>query len=493
MLPDYAQFDATGLAELVAAKEVSRVELWQSATSAIAALDAELNAVVHQFDPPIERTNSEGPFAGVPFLLKDLHGALFGTPLSMGSRLYQDYRCGADSELVNRLLEAGLVMIGRSNSPEFGLMAATEPVLHGPTKNPWDLRLTAGGSSGGAAAAVASGMVPMAHASDGGGSIRIPAACCGVFGLKPTRARPPQGPEASERWLGRMVEHVISRSVRDSAVALDATEGPELTSLYHAPPLARPYASEMHQTLRPLRIAFTTEPLLPGTPHADCRRAVEEVASLCESLGHHVEEARPVMDAQSFARDYVTVSGASVAAELALAERKIGRSASFEDLEPATWLLRFLGEATTGAQAIAAHVELQARAREVLRFYEPYAVLLTHTLGSPPVPHGRFRSQGFEKRMHRMVAKRKLRRVLRIPAVVESVASKVFEFIPFTPVANITGQPAMNVPLVWNEAGLPIGTMFTGRFGDEATLFQLAFQLEEARSWMHRRPPAPLR
>ena len=175
MLPDYAQFDATGLAELVAAKEVSRVELWQSATSAIAALDAELNAVVHQFDPPIERTNSEGPFAGVPFLLKDLHGALFGTPLSMGSRLYQDYRCGADSELVNRLLEAGLVMIGRSNSPEFGLMAATEPVLHGPTKNPWDLRLTAGGSSGGAAAAVASGMVPMAHASDGGGSIRLPA------------------------------------------------------------------------------------------------------------------------------------------------------------------------------------------------------------------------------------------------------------------------------------------------------------------------------
>ncbi|HEY8945552.1 MAG TPA: amidase family protein [Polyangiaceae bacterium] len=491
---EYNDFDALGLAELVRGKQISPRELVEAAIERIEAVNGRLNAVVYKlYDSALASARAPnsgtGPLAGVPMLMKDLLSPCAGAPFTSGSRYYNGHVPDYDAEIVRRYRRAGLLVLGKTSTPEFGIMPVTEPVLFGACRNPWDLARTPGGSSGGAAAAVASGMVPVAHGGDGGGSIRIPAACCGLFGLKPTRGRNPCGPDASEHWYGLAAEHVVSRTVRDSAALLDASAGPEPTSPYWAPPPGRAFLDEVGAPLRPLRIAFTSVPQLPSRVHPDCRDAVRDAAKLCEEMGHHVEEAAPPVDPEMFAHAFFTVICASVAAGIELSAQQIGRRPGRNELEIATWLAGLLGAELSAGQAFAAIQVLQSMARSVHRFFEQYDILLTPTLGSPPLRIGELEPRGAEALAHRTIANLGLGSILRLKRVIQATVNRVFEFVPFTPLANVTGQPSMSVPLYWNGRGLPVGSQFTARFGEEATLFRLASALEAARPWAHLRPP----
>lgn len=491
---EFSQYDGIGLAELLKRGDVSPAELVEAAIERIERLNPKLNVIAHRL---YERARSRAlipftqgaPLGGVPMLLKDLLSPLAGAPFTSGSRFYDGVVPDYDAELVRRYERGGLNIVAKTITPEFGIMPVTEPVLFGPTRNPWDLARTPGGSSGGAAAAVASGIVPIAHGGDGGGSLRIPASCCGLFALKPTRGRQPSGPDASEHWLGLAIEHVITRSVRDSALVLDLTAGPEPTSPYWAPPVERPFLDEIGAPSGKLRIAFTDRPHLPSTVHPDCSAALRDTVKLCEAMGHEVEEASPDIEPEPFAKAFFTVICGSVAAGIDLAEEELGRRPARDELEIATWLAGMLGAELSAGNAIASIQILQAYARRVHKFFERYDLLLTPTLGSPPLRIGELDPTGAEALAHRTIANLKLGAVLRLRRVIQATVNRVFGFVPFTPLANVTGQPSMTVPLYFNEAGLPVGTMFTARFGAEATLFRLARELEIARPWADRRPP----
>lgn len=488
---NYDAHDSVGLAQCVARGDVSPVELLEETSARIDRVNGRLNAVVI---PMLElgrdrarRGVPEGPFHGVPFLLKDLGSSYRGVLYQRGSRLFRGCVAESHGELVKRYLQAGLVIAGKTNTPELGLLPVTESALYGVAQNPWRYGRTAGGSSGGAAAAVASGIVPAAHGGDGGGSLRIPAACCGVFGFKPTRARIPCGSDCSETLFGFATEHVITRSVRDSAALLEATAGPEPTALYVAPPMAP--EGLLTGSKRRLRIAFTADPFLPAAPHYDQTRAVEDAASLAESLGHHVEPARFRLDGPSFARAFMYHFGADVAAEFEAVKRARGRPVAAGEVEDMTFLFALLGR-SVDAGAFAYHQRvLHTQARRVAEFFTRWDVLLSPTLGMPPPPHGMLRAQGPEEWLQRLAVGLGRPETLRAPGIVDAAAERTFAFVPYTPVFNVTGQPSASVPLFWNEDGLPIGTMVTGRFGEDHTVLQLCAQLEEARPWFHRRPP----
>ena len=449
------------------------MELVDAAIARIERLNPRLNAVV---TPMFEQARAaavgatpSGPFGGVPFLLKDLGAEYAGTPMTEGSAfLHGHYVSPVDTELVARLRRAGLICLGKTNTPEFGILPTTEPRVLGPCRNPWDLGRTTGGSSGGSAAAVAAGLVPLAHANDGGGSIRIPASCCGVFGLKPTRARNPLGPHFGDMFSGLVAEHAVTRSVRDSAALLDATAGPDVGDPYWAPPPARPFLQEVGVDPGQLRIAFTAEASNQAEVHPDCVEAAREAARLCASLGHEVVEAAPVLDGDALTHGFITLWSSGCAWTIDDWQRRTGRVPSPELFEPLTWTLAEMGRANSGPEYLWAVQELQLAARVVGRFFADFDVWLTPTLSEPPVPLGSFEATEDDPLFG-------LRR---------SAA-----FVPFTPIANVTGQPAMSIPLHWNAAGLPIGVHFTGRFGEESTLFRLAAQLEAARPWAGRRPP----
>ncbi len=490
---EYDQHDGLGLAALVASGQVTPAELLEEAIDRAERVNPVLNAiVVPMFDEARERARAglpAGPFHGVPFLMKDLGTAVAGVPLRNGSRLCRDVVPSHDAELTRRYRRAGVSLFGKTNTPEFGILPATEPVLHGPTHNPWRLGCSPGGSSGGAAASVAAGIAPMAHGGDGGGSIRIPASCCGLFGLKPTRGRQPCGPDFTEIFFGYATEHVLTRSVRDSAAMLDATAGPEATSPYHAPRAPGSFLAAAGASPPRLRVAFTADPLLPahGVDPA-CRAAVLSAARLLESLGHEVEEARPSFDAPAFARDFFLSFAAGTAAELDRAGALRGRPVTHEDVETETYLLAMIGRGLDAAAFVLARRRLQDASRDILRFFESHDVLLTPTLARPPLRHGALLARGLEARLHRLVAAASLRSVLRIRPLVDRVVSRAYDFSPFTPLFNVTGQPSASLPLSWSD-GLPIGVMITAGFGEDALLLQLAAQLEQARPWRDRRPP----
>jgi amidase len=485
--------DGLALAELVRTGAVSAAELLDECLETIGRLNPALNAVVRTMEEgarrSIEQGLPQGPFAGVPFLLKDLMSRVAGVPLSSGSRFLREWVPEADSELVRRYRAAGFVLAGKTNTPEFGLVPYTEPELFGPTRNPWDRGRTAGGSSGGSAAAVASGMVPIAHGGDGGGSIRIPASCCGLFGLKPTRGRTPCGPAVGESWHGLVVEHVLTRSVRDSAAVLDATAGPDPGAPCVPPPPLRAYLGEVTTEPGPLRIAFTSRPFLGDRVDPECVRGLDETVKLLSSLGHVVEEAAPPVDRDSFSLAFVTMLCGEVRADIEEAERMSGRRAGAADLEPATWALGMLGRSLRAADLSAAVRTLRLASRGIGAFFENWDVLLTPTLASPPVPTGSLQLSSAEKRLIRVLARFDAGWLLRALGLLEPTARKTFEFIPFTPPFNVTGQPAMSVPLHRTAAGLPVGMHFVGRWGDESTLFRLAGQLERALPWATLRPP----
>ena len=464
--------DALAAAERVRRRDIEPIELLDAALDRLERVNGELNAVVTSMFDEARRTAladvAEGPFQGVPFLLKDLFTAYAGTRLSNGATACQALVPRYDSELVRRYKRAGLVVFGKTNTPEFGIPPVTENRLFGATRNPWSARHSPGGSSGGAAAAVAARVVPMAHGGDGGGSIRIPASACGIFGLKPSRARNPLGPEAGDLLSGLVCEHALTISVRDSAALLDATAGPDVGDPYYAPPPTRPFLSEVGVDPGRLRIAFAKSAPTGVDVHPDCVGAVEDAARLCASLGHEVEEASPAIDASDLARGFITIYAAGAARSVLDVEGEAGFQLPRETFEPITWGLYEMAKSLRSADYLLALRQIQRAARDVGRFFETYDVWLTPTLAWPPVEIGAFAT-----------------------TYDDPLAGffRAADFAPFTPLINATGQPAMSVPLYWNAEGLPIGSHFVGRFGDEATLFRLAAQLEAVRPWAGRLPP----
>jgi amidase len=468
----YEETDALGLAEWVRKGEVSPDELLDEALTRLERWNPAIGAVVIPMEEQARRAIAaglpEGPFRGVPFLLKDLHLLVAGVPTTQGCRLFADFVPDHDSELVVRYRDAGLVAFGKSASPEFGITCTTESRLFGATRNPWNLERSAGGSSGGAAAAVAAGILPLANASDGGGSIRIPASCCGLFGLKPTRGRTPMGPDAGEGWSGMSCIHAVSRTVRDNAALLDATHGPDRGAPYVAPAPERPFLAEVGAAPGRLRIALQTEAFNGTETHPDCVAAAEDAARLCEALGHTVVEARFRTDVERFRQATGTIIAANLRLSLQERAAALGREVSAEDVEPITWLMASGAAASDAAAYAGAQRAIHRIGRELAAFFEDVDLLLTPTLGAPPRPIG----------------------VLSLsnPNVPEALAA-LFQAVGFSQVANAAGTPAMSVPLSWNGEGLPIGVQFMAPYGDEATLFRLAAQLEEARPWARRRPP----
>lgn len=463
---DYRRHDATGLAGLVARREVSAGELLETAAARMAAVNPAINAVVQDLlDVARRAPPADGPFAGVPFLLKDLGATLAGTTTSRGSRAYAETVADADSALTRLYKAAGLNIFGKTNTPEFGLWPVTESALLGPCRNPWDTSRTPGGSSGGAAAAVAAGIVPAAHASDGGGSIRIPASACGLFGLKPSRGRVSFAP-AGEGWGGASINHAVTRSVRDSAALLDAVCAPQPGDPYFLPKPDEPFAVAARRDPGRLRIAFTTAALQsPRGLDPECEAAVLDAAKLCEGLGHAVEQATLPGDAAAMQAAAGVVIAASVAADLDAEAERRGRPIADDELEPLTLANYRRGQRIAGAAYVRAIATIHAYTRAVATLFETYDVLLLSTLGRPAIPVGWL----FEDR--------------------ETLGERVFDWMPNTQPFNNTGQPAMTVPLAWSAGGLPIGLQFVGRMGEEATLLQLATQLEQARPWFDRVAP----
>lgn len=471
-IADYDSYDALGLAGLVADKQVTAGELLDEAVRRTEQVNGQINAVTEKLYDHAKRQIAEGlpegAFAGVPFLLKDLGALLTGTRTTFGSRLYAEFVADHDSELVARYKRAGLVIFGKSSSPEMGISPSTEPALFGPCRNPWNLQHSAGGSSGGAAAAVAARVLPLAHATDGGGSIRVPASACGLFGMKPTRARTPLGPDQGEGWGGQSSAHAVSLSVRDSAALLDATAGPDTGDPYCAPPPARPYLDEVGTAPGRLRIAVTTTPWNGEPVDRECSLAAEQAAKLCESLGHVVDVATPAFDAEALRNAARIIVAANVRNVLELRAAGLGRPLAKGDVEPLTWSLAQSADKYNAMEYARAINVLHRAGRAVGQFLTRWDVLLTPTMCNPPWPLGVLSLSNPDG---------------------DAFAKAVNRSIGFTSLFNATGNPAMSVPLHWTADGLPVGVQFVGRFGDEATLFRLAAQLEAAKPWIARRPP----
>ena len=463
---------ALELASRIAAGEVTPAEALEDAIARTDEVDGRLNAVTRRLHgearAEVGAGLPEGPFRGVPYPLKDLSITYAGVPTSAGSRLAVDTPAPRDSELMRRYRAAGLVAYCKTNTPEYGSLGTTEPLLFGPCRNPWNPEHSSGGSSGGSAVLVAARAVPIAHASDGAGSIRIPASCCGIFGLKPTRARITMGPDAGEGIGGISNEHAVSLSVADNAALLDATHGPMPGDPYACPPPARPFLEEVGADPGRLRIALTDRSITGTEVHADCVAAVRDAAALLESLGHHVEEAAPPLDAGAFREIYIRFWPFTVARQERRLSRASGRPVDRGLFEPFN---RYLLEVTDGISAadyIAGLDWFHGMSRDFARFMSGYDLWLTPTLGHPPPVLGHF-----DSREHGG------------PEVME----RFMRFLPFTPFANLTGQPSATLPLSWNGGGLPVGVLLTGRYGDEATILRVSAQLEAARPWAGRVPP----
>ena len=491
---EYDDYDALGLAELVRNSEVSAAELLDEAIARCDRINPEINAVVHDMfeiaRDTVKTKLPEGPFSGVPFLLKDLGQAWAGVPMRIGSRYYKDYVPDYDAEIVNRFRDAGLVTFGKTNTPELGLVGTTEPELFGATLNPWDLSRTAGGSSGGAGAAVAAGIVPMAGASDGGGSIRIPASCNGLVGLKPSRGRNPSGPIAGEGWYGQVQEGVLSRSVRDTAAALDATVGADVGTLNSAPLPARPFSEEVGRDAGPLRIGVCREALLSDAPlDAECVRGLDATVATLEDLGHSVQDAVPPIDKMTLATGFLLRVAACTGAEVATARKEIGRKPGADDFELETRALANLGKCFTAVDLTLAHRVIEIEVRKIGRFMQDYDVLLTPTLATPPAPLGVFKARGADLVLAKVSSRVPLGPIAKFGKALEQLANNNFRFVVSTPIANMTGEPAISLPLHWSADGLPVGMMFTAKIYEDDLLFRLAAQLETAMPWRARRAP----
>ncbi|MGB3171237.1 MAG: amidase family protein [Rhodococcus sp. (in: high G+C Gram-positive bacteria)] len=491
MRPDeYQRFDALGLAELVQTGQVTPTELLDAATRQAEAVNPALNAIVRPMQTQArERVNHEltGPFAGVPFLVKDLAQDVAGLPSSSGSASLATTPVTEHSTVVQRWLDAGLVIFGKTNTPEFGAKGITEPELFGPAHNPWDLGRTPGGSSGGSAAAVAAGIVPVAGANDGGGSIRIPAACCGLVGLKPSRGLLPMGPALGEMMHGAAVQGVVSRSVRDTAAMLDVLEGGETSGPFQPAIPDESFLSRLDDAPRGLRIGLCVKSSINPNPHPESVAAVEATAKTLEDLGHHVDILdSPPFDDEALARDFLLTWFVVLAWDLDEAKRRTG--CSEDSFEFDTRIIAAIGRATPSVDYVDAVARRHDHTRRLSTYFETYDLLLTPTLADLPPRIGELDTPMLARRAGSLLLKTRTAGFLRHAPLVEQMIDKNLRWVPYTQLANLTGRPALTVPMHWTPDGLPMGAQFTGQLGDEALLLQLAAQLEQARPWFDRRP-----
>jgi amidase len=468
---DYADHDGVGLAALIAAGEVTAAEAVEAAIERIERRNPVLNAVVYKaYDEARAAARlglPEGPFRGVPFLIKDLGVAVAGWPNSHGSRFARDVVDTEDSGLTRRYRGSGAVFMGRTNTPEFGITGTTEGAYLGPCRNPWNPQHIAGGSSGGSSAAVAAGLVPLAHASDGLGSIRIPAACCGLVGLKVTRDRNPNLPDGYDYAFGRVVDHVVSRTVRDSAAMLDVTGLPEPASPYPAPQKARPYAEEVARSPGRLRIAWSVETPRGHAIDPEVEGSLHAAADLLKALGHEVVEKGLGIDQRALYGAMAAPGAANFAAGMRRLIERVGREPEPDELEPLTWAALKAGRRVTGEDALWGLQQMRRISRDILTLFEDVDVYLTPVMGTPPPLIGYIDPISLTPR---------------------DVNRRQAEVFPFTAPFNASGQPSISLPLAMSACGLPIGMMFTARYADEATLFRLAGQLEKEAPWKDRRP-----
>jgi amidase len=490
VLSDYLAHDAIGLAHLVRTREASARELLDIAISRAEATNPAINAIIlKDYEAARRRASHDqphesggGPFAGVPYLIKDLGAPVAGLRMSMGSRHYRHFVPTEDAPVVALARAAGLNIFGKTNTSELGQMPYTEPELFGPCRNPWSLDHTPGGSSGGAAAAVAAGIIPLAHASDGGGSIRIPASCCGLFGLKPSRGRIPVMPPTTAGELG--VDHAVSRSVRDSALLLDFMTG----QTQHMPPGSPgTFLGALSAPCKPLHIAYVTEPMLAPSLSPDVRAALDDAAQLAQSLGHHVEPVSLGVDFEALRHAFLMLASVTTRDMVLNAERITGRKPVRDEFEIATWAMAQIGR-KLGERELPAALEEQRRITVKLTdLLTRYDVILCATLAAAPIKIGEMQPSANERMQMRAVSAMPIEPLLR--KMLAQAADKAFAWAGCTEVFNLTGQPAMSVPLYWNARGLPVGVQFAAREGGEATLLRLAAQLEVARPWFAKRPP----
>lgn len=471
MFLEIDDLDATALANLIKLKELSAFELLEDAISRCETLNPKLNAVITtMYDQALEkakRTPTEGFFSGVPFLMKDFVAEVEGVPFNEGSQFLEGYTPKEDSYIYQKFSSSGLITFGKTNLPEFAIGTTTEPKRFGPTCNPWNSQLTSGGSSGGAAAAVASGIVPMAHANDVGGSIRIPASCCGLVGLKPSRGRSSLGPHYGDIISGFLVEHAITRTIRDTAALLDITSHKTIGDPYYAPDPKNSFTSQVGIKPEVLKIGFSTVTPLGDPLDSECKRAVMKTVELLTSLGHVLIEDAPKFNALEFWEKYTTVLASGVAWVVDDWSRRLKRDPSPDLLEPFVFAFAEKGRQITAPEYLLALQDVQRGVRDFSQFFVDHDLTLTSTLGQPPVALDTLTFRGDPFELRRRTAK----------------------FSPYTYLSNATGQPAISLPLYWTEDNLPIGIHFTARYGEEATLIQLASQLEEVNPWARKYPP----
>ncbi len=490
---DYGQHDGLGLAQLVADKQVTPAELLAAARARADAVNPRVNALVRRLDEQADARAAapetlSGPFAGVPFVIKDLAQDYAGLPTSSGSRSLATLPMPEHATVVERWLGAGLVIFGKTNTPEFGATGITESELLGPARNPWNLAHTPGGSSGGAAAAVAAGIVPVAGASDGGGSIRIPAACCGLFGLKAGRGLIPTTPARGEGLNGSATDGVISRTVRDTAAMLDVLAGPAPESPFDTPTPATPFADAVGQDPGRLRIGVCTASAIPPGPHPEALAATAAAVAALEQLGHEVEELpAPPFDAAALAQDFLLTWFVHVAYLVDEIKQQTGCGDDAFELD--TLVMAALGRGRSGVEHCAALERRQLHVRRLAEFHERFDLLLTPTLATPPPRLGQFDLPLPARLASRALLRTRTTGVLRRLGIVDRMIEENLGWVPYTQLGNITGRPAMSVPLHWTAAGLPLGVQFVAPPGGEATLLRLGAQLEQARPWADRRPP----
>ncbi|MBV6443231.1 MAG: amidase [Haliscomenobacteraceae bacterium CHB4] len=490
---EYRRHDALGLAELVKKGEIKAEELLEIAIRRTEDVNPTLNVVIHKiYDEALataKKVSRSGTFAGVPFLVKDLGMEVKGTPMRAGCRGYSNYISTDDSYVVQKMRQAGLVIFGKTNTPEFGLTPFTEPELFGPTRNPWNLERTPAGSSGGSAAAVAAGIVPMASANDGGGSIRMPASACGLFGIKPSRGRTSWGRLFGEMWNGAVAEGCVSRSVRDSAAYLDAIIGTAPGDPYDIQRPKRPYLYEAGTMPEKLHIGYTAAHTLNLPVDPVCQRALEYAVEILRSEGHAMEEVELPYKKEDLTDAFLIVVAGEIAGELRTLGDFLGRKARPGDVEPNTYALHLLGKSYSAADYAYATRKWNEVCRRIADFHTRHDLLLTPTLAQRPFKTGALQNTPAENRLITVVNALGLGSVVR--SQVDPLVEKIYNWMPWTAFANITGQPSMSVPLYWTESAddhLPIGVMLTARLGEEDTLFRLAGQLEKAAPWWEKVP-----
>jgi amidase len=491
MTIEYEKYDGLGLALLIKNGEIAPLELIEAAIDRIEELNPSLNAVIHKMYEDAEETvrnlDLSLPFAGVPILLKNAQQDLKGHPMTIGSKVLSSYISEVDAEYVKRLKSTGTVILGQTNVPEFALLAVTEPIHYGPTRNPWNLNHTPGGSSGGSAAAVASGMVPIAGGNDGGGSIRIPAAFTGLFGLKPSRGRTPVGPKKGRSWQGASVDHIISKTVRDSAAMLDETHGLEKTAAFHIPEFNGSYLELVEKPLgRGIKVAFSCESPIGTIVHPECKEAVLKTVNLLEGMGFQIEEKMPAINGKKLAESYMTMYFGEVAATLANIEKTIGRRVAMRDVEPATWLLNQLGNKVSAGEFVQALQIWDQSAIIMESFHEEYPFYITPATAFPPSRIGELDQTPIEKQLMKAVGILNAGGLLKKTGFVDELVTKSLERTPFTQLANLSGQPAMSLPLHLTKDNLPCGVQVMAARGREDLLFRLAGELEQSSLWIRR-------